>query len=71
MIRISVTAAALLTLAGPVRAEDFRVLSNADGAATRRMMHSYLLASAAGVWSGTSEMSKNTVAGFGLGLPRG
>jgi alkylation response protein AidB-like acyl-CoA dehydrogenase len=36
-----------------------------------RMMHSYLLASAAGVWSGTSEMSKNTVAGFGLGLPRG
>jgi len=36
-----------------------------------RMMDSYLLATAAGIWSGTSEMSKNTVAGFGLGLPRG
>ena len=36
-----------------------------------RMMDGYLLAAAVGIWSGTSEMSKNTVANFGLGLPRG
>jgi len=36
-----------------------------------RMLNSYLLSAAVGIWSGTSEMSKNTVAGFGLGLPRG
>jgi len=35
-----------------------------------RMLNAYLLSAAVGIWSGTNEMSKNTVATFGLGLPR-
>ena len=43
MIRTSVVAVCLLTFAAPIRADDFRVLADADGAAAQTMMHDYLM----------------------------
>jgi alkylation response protein AidB-like acyl-CoA dehydrogenase len=36
-----------------------------------RMKNGYLNAAAVGIWSGTTEVAKNTIATLGLGLPRG
>ena len=44
MIRFSMLAVFLLTLAAPIQADDFQVLANADGVAPRQMMHRYLMA---------------------------
>ena len=43
MIRASFVAVCFLTFAAPIRAEDFQVLADADGAAPREMMHNYLM----------------------------
>jgi hypothetical protein len=43
MIRISVMTVCLLAAAGPMQAEDFRVLEDVDGAAPQEMMARYLL----------------------------
>jgi hypothetical protein len=46
MIRLSVTTACLLAVAGLAHAEDFQVLDNVDGAAPQKMMERYLLTEA-------------------------
>jgi len=46
MSRIPMIVLFLLTVAGPTRADDFKVLDNVDGAAPREMMPRYLLTKA-------------------------